>query len=145
MNLIKLRPHHLLDIVRDFGNGIKKKKMHPWGASVAEVTEKVLFNIDQDIILVSQVDSICETCSKLEKQICVARISDNLLMREYNDNLDTCLFRRMKLEEGQRISIRDFLVLVKNDLDNIVALFTSPNNNPAIRLNSTRNALKKLL
>ena len=144
MSTIRLRPHHLLDIVRDYGNGIEKKKTHSWGASVAEVTEKVLSNIDQVIILVSQVDSICETCSKLENQICEARINENLLMREYNDDLDSRLFDRMKLEEGQRISIRDFLLLVKKDLNNIVDLFTSPNNNPAIRLEGTRLALKKL-
>jgi hypothetical protein len=109
---------------------------------VAQVTEKVLADIDQTIVMVSQVDSICATCAKLVNEVCEACLNDDSLMRDYNDCLDARLFDRMELREGQAITVRDFLQIVNNDLDGIVALFTRGDR--AERLVMTRQGLEKL-
>jgi hypothetical protein len=102
----------------------------------------VLADIDQTIVMVSQVDSICETCSKLQGGICRAELGGDLLMREYNDPLDAALFSRLNLAEGQRITVREFLQLVDNDLEGIVGLFTRGDG--TARLEATARAMETL-
>ena len=143
MATLRLRPHHLLDIMRDYGNDIVSDA-HPYGAALAEVTKIVLSDIDQEIVLVPAVDSICQPCAKLHDGLCVARINDKLLMRTYNDRLDARLFERIALQEGQSITVRAFMAIVEDDLEGIVSLFDAPANNYAVRLRGTRKALENI-
>lgn len=140
---IRIRPHHLLDIIRDYGNEVEKDA-HPYGASLKEVTNEVLSDIDQTIILVSRVDSICITCSKLKDNICLAKINDDLLMRDYNDNLDDKLFNVMKLSPESELTARAFLEIVNRNLSSIIAQFSSLSNKLEVRRAGTVRALKKL-
>ena len=140
---IRIRPHHLLDIFRDYGNEIERDA-HPYGASLKEVTDVVLSNIDKKVRLVSRVDSICITCSKLKDNICFAKINDDLLMRDYNDNLDDKLFNVMKLSPESEITVRAFLEIVNRNLSSIIAQFSSPSNKLKVRRAGTVAALKKL-
>ena len=143
MEMIKIRPHHLLDILRDFGNEVERDS-HPYGASLRETTNDILSDIDQNIRLVSKVDSICLTCSKLRENICIARISDDLLMRDYNDDLDEKLFNIMKIAPDSTIVVRDFLKIVENDFVSILAQFSNPTNIPEVREIGTLSAINRL-
>ena len=143
ITMIKIRPHHLLDILRDYGNEVKRD-FHPFGASLKEITNDILSDINQNIRLVSRVDSICVTCSKLENSICKARINDDLLMREYNDDLDDNLFDIMDISPGSELSVRNFLEIVENRMSSILTQFSSPNNSPKVRETGTTIAIRKL-
>jgi hypothetical protein len=140
--MIKIRPHHLLDIIRDFGNEVKREK-HPWGASLASVTQSILSNIDQKVEFVIGADSICKTCSKLNGQICEAQINNELLMRDYNDHLDQELFSALKIVPGDTLPVIELLRRINNKIE-ILDLFNSPSNNPLVRKHGTETALKKL-
>ena len=140
---IRIRPHHLLDIIRDYGNEIERDA-HPYGASLKEVTDVVLSNIDKKVRLVSRVDSICITCSKLRDNICYAKINDDLLMRDYNDNLDDKLFNVMKLSPESELTVRAFLEIVNRNLSSIIAQFSSTSNKLDVRKAGTVRALKNL-
>lgn len=142
--LIMLRPHHLLDLLKDYGNK-KKITPHPFGASVPEITNRVFSNIDQVIQMVPRVDSICVTCRMLDNNICQAKIRDNLLMREYNDNLDDKLFKVMNLTPYQEISIAQFIRITKDNLDIILGCFTSPDNNRVYRKKGTKSAISEFI
>lgn len=113
--MIKIRPHHLLDIIRDFGNQDEVTE-HPWGASLTSITQEILADIDQKVEFVMGVDAICETCSQLRGEICEAKISRDLLMRDYNDRIDRELFDALQLKPGSQLAVREFLQLVGNDL-----------------------------
>ena len=113
--MIKIRPHHLLDIIRDFGNQVEVAE-HPWGASLTSVTQEILGGINQKVEFVMGVDAICETCSQLKGEICEAKINRDLLMRDYNDRIDRELFEALQLEPGSQLVVREFLQLVGNDL-----------------------------
>jgi hypothetical protein len=140
--MIKIRPHHLLDIIRDFGNDVKRET-HPWGASLACVSQSILSNINQKVEFVSGVDSICKTCSKLNGHICEARINNELLMRDYNDRLDHALFSALNITPGTKLSVIEFLQIINNNID-VLNFFNSPSNNPMIRKHGTLSAFKKL-
>ena len=111
---VRIRPHHLLDILRDYGNEVERDT-HPFGASLKEVADNVLSRIDQNISLVSGVDSVCISCSKLQDGICTAKIDDDLMMRDYNDSLDDKLFRAMRIPQGSEMTVRSFLEIVNNN------------------------------
>ena len=140
--MIKLRPHHLLDIIRDFGNEVKRET-HPWGASLASVTQNILSNINQKVEFVMGVDSICETCSKLKGQICEAQINNELLMRDYNDRIDQKLFSALNIAPGTQLSVIEFLRKIDDNIE-VLNLFNSPSNNPMVRKNGTKSAFDKL-
>ena len=140
--IIIIRPHHLLDIIRDFGNEVKRET-HPWGASLASVTHSILSDIDQKVEFVMGVDSICKTCSKLNGYICEARINDELLMRDYNDRLDQALFSALNISPGTRLPVKEFLLTVKNNIE-VLDLFNSPSNDPIARKHGTESAFDKL-
>ena len=139
--MIKIRPHHFLDIIRDYGNEVKREP-HPWGASLTSVTDSIISDISQDIQLVMNVDSICETCSKLNGKICEAQINDDLLMRDYNDQLDSSIFSALSIKPNEVMSIVKFLNAI-NDNIGILNYFNSPSNNPNIRRQGTESALIK--
>ena len=140
--MIKMRPHHLLDILRDFGND-RIRDAHPWGASLNSVTQIVLSKPDHEIEFVLKVDSICETCSQLNENTCEAKINEQLLMRIYNDRLDIDLFRELKIKPNTKMTLIEFGVRVSENM-NVLSLFTSPNENSFLRRKGTLSAFKRL-
>ena len=140
--IIKIRPHHLLDIIRDFGNEVERET-HPWGASLASVTHNILSNINQEVEFVLNVDSICKTCSKLNGHICEAKINNELLMRDYNDRLDQALFSALNISPGNKLPVIEFLRIVYKKIE-VLNLFNSPSNNPIARKQGTKSAFDKL-
>lgn len=139
---VKIRPHHLLDILMDYGHSVIKEP-HPFEASVDLVTSRILER--EPIKLVPRMDDICFTCYMLEDELCQARIRDNLLMREYNDRIDDKLFSLMGFNPGDDTTLEDFSLVVKDNLDKILKVFTSPDNNPNYRKEGTIKALKMIL
>jgi hypothetical protein len=55
---IIIRPHHLLDILRDYGHGIRYQP-HEYGHALHIVAEEVLRNPDQEIVFVIAADGLC--------------------------------------------------------------------------------------
>lgn len=142
-NLVKVRPHHLFDILRDYGNKVILEP-HPFGASVTEVTEKVLRSTSP-IVLVPRIDSICETCSMLKNEICQAKIREDLFMSEYNDYLDDKLFKLMDIKPFTQMTLKEFVHIVELKIDILLNQFTSPDNNSEIRYIGTKNAISVIL
>jgi len=140
--MIKIRPHHLLDIIRDFGNEVKRET-HPWGASLAIVSQSILSDINQNVEFVMGVDSICKTCSKLNGDICEATINNELLMCDYNDRLDIALFSALNIVPGDSLPVIEFLRLINKNID-VLNFFNSPSNNPITRKHGTMSAFNKL-
>ncbi len=141
-NVVKIRPHHLFDILRDYGNNVVMEP-HPFGASVTEVTNKILRSV-YPIVMVPRVDSICETCSMLKNEICQAMIREDLIMSGYNDDLDDKLFRLMDLKPFMQITLKDFVNIADVKLDIILKQFTSPDNNRELRYIGTKKAISSI-
>lgn len=141
--MLELRPHHLLDIIRDYGNDVKRET-HKWGASLPEVTKRILNNPEQIVRFVLVADSICETCSMLQGRICQAYINDLISMQEYNDNLDERIFKELSIKPGIELSVIEFLAITKNKNEELLKLFTSPTNNPELRAQGMKNGYQKL-
>jgi hypothetical protein len=143
--MLKLRPHHLLDIVRDYGND-KAPGDHPHGADVKGVTEAVLADPSQKVEFVLEPDSICRPCAKLDAGgHCTATIRANppVSMAAYNDTLDGRLFALLDLQPGVVLGIDEFLSIVASHMPGVASLFVSPNASIEARAEGTRKGLTK--
>jgi len=118
--MLKLRPHHIIDIIRDFGEN-KTFSPHPYGHAYHIIADVIVKNLNQTIQLVNCADDICSPCVHLQsKNQC-----DDILVnhpyskskQEYNDYLDNSILKFLTLKEDIKISIYDYLILLNNQIE----------------------------
>ena len=127
MEPVKLRPHHLLDIVRDFEPGRTIEPAES-GNAVHEIHRIVGTDLDTMLTFVIDVDDICRPCRHLQEDGTCERILERLnppqRMQEYNDRLDSTLFSFLGLEPGASMSIRSFLEDIASRMPDIESVGT---------------------
>ena len=116
--MLKLRPHHILDIIRDIGNG-SDIRPHEYGHLLHAVTESLIYDIDQECQLVVENDDICGPCIHLdENNQCddiLDQTDEKLLKQEYNDKLDRKILSYLEISPMSVINISEFLKMVLTD------------------------------
>jgi len=120
-DIIRIKPHHFLDIIKVFGAG-GIFKPHPYGHAVHMVAEKVLKDSNIVLELVLGADDICQPCIHNKDGICVDITTTPGVMiskESWNRTIDRRLFERLNLEEGTRISASEFCLVTQEHLGNI--------------------------
>ena len=145
--MLKLRPHHILDIVRNIGYA-REIAPHPLGHDLHIVTNKILGDIDQPLVLVVGADDICIPCTKLNADsICVdvlPQCDDKPSKQKYNDTLDQKVLNYLNLKEGTQLTVREYLNCVNDKLDGIEKICTHPKEDESYRLAGLTMGLEKL-
>jgi hypothetical protein len=106
--VLKLRPHHIIDIIRDYGEN-DMFSPHPYGHAYHIIAEIIVKNINQSIQLVSCADDICTPCIHLQSN----NLCNDILLnhpyskskQEYNDYLDNSILEFLSLEKGIELTI----------------------------------------
>jgi len=144
----QLRPHHILDIVSDFGNGSSNYQPHPYGHSLHIVAPKLLAGLEQKIKLVIAADDICKGCKHLlpngQCNDVLSQLKPSPLKQAYNDVLDSRIFDLLALEPGIILTFREYMVKVNDKTPGIEYICTHPKEKMDERLNGLINGLKKL-
>jgi hypothetical protein len=144
---MKLRPHHIIDIITVHGNNIQYQP-HPYGHSQHLVASKLLSNLDLKIKLVLESDDICTGCKHLmpdgKCKDVLAQIIPSPSKQAYNDVLDSRLFDHLLLVPSCIITTRKYLETVNNKTPGIEKICTHPKENPEKRLTGLINGLIKL-
>jgi hypothetical protein len=144
---IEIRPHHLLDILRDYGCGIRCEP-HEYGHALHIVSEQVMNNLDQEIVLVVAADDICRPCKHLHADgSCddTMRAGKETISKQvYNDALDRRLWLYLGLEKGSRMTARDYFHLVRDHLEGIEDVCTHPGEDRLSRREGLIEGLNKL-
>jgi hypothetical protein len=144
---MKLRPHHIIDIVRDYGNNIEYQP-HPYGHSQHLVAPRLLSNLDLKIKLVLGADDICAGCRHLmpggKCNDVLAQLIPSPSKQAYNDILDSRLFDHFKLVPDCVIDTLTYLRIVNNNTPGIEKICTHPKEDPETRLTGLTNGLIKL-
>jgi len=144
---MKLRPHHLLDIISDYGHGVEFSP-HPYGHALHRVAHHVLNDPDLDIEFVLAADDICFPCQHLQPDgLCddvLSQLEEPVSKQAYNDDLDGKLFPYLGIELGARLTLREFLERVNQHIPGIEHLCTHPGEKEADRLRGLREGLRKL-
>lgn len=145
--MLKLRPHHVLDIVRNIGHE-RKIEPHPFGHDLHVVTNKIIDDIDQPLLLVVGADDICIPCTKLNTDgICVdvlPQCDDKPSKQKYNDSLDRKVLNYLNLNEGEQLTVREYLNCVNDMLNGIEKICTHPKEDESYRSAGLAMGLKKL-
>jgi hypothetical protein len=144
---LELRPHHLLDIISDYGHGTRYQP-HAYGHALHLVAEQVLGNPDQDLVFVIGADAVCQGCRHLQADgqcdDVLSQLAEPLSKQSYNDDLDRRLWPYLSLDAGNHMTMRQFLLRVQQRLPGIEAICTHPGEEQAERLAGLQQGLVRL-
>jgi hypothetical protein len=145
--MLKLRPHHILDIVRNIGNE-RQVVPHEYGHLVHEITNIIQSNSNTECLLVVENDSICGPCRMLtsdNKCIDVLnQLEEPISKQVYNDDLDTRILSLLGIKQNTIITINEYLRVVGNNLNDVIDTCTHPKEDKESRRFGLINGLKKL-
>lgn len=144
---MKLRPHHLIDIISEYGHGVEFTP-HPYGHALHIVATQVLDDLSLEIEFVLAADEICYPCRHLQPNgICddiLSQLDEPMSKQVYNDELDGKLFPYLNIEPGTRLTLRQFLERVNQHLPGIEQLCTHPGEQEEDRRRGLRDGLSRL-
>ena len=149
---MRARPHHLIDIINRYGADIPFRPA-AYGHAVHLVAEQVIADPETMVEFVVDADDICAPCVHLVEGRC-----DDVLTwpdppgdrkrshakQDYNDDLDRRLLDFLGMHEGQTMSFREYLGVIRAHLDGIEAIRAHPGEDPARRAANLLRGLEKL-
>jgi len=121
--LIRIKPHHFIDIITSFGDGKETFEPHPYGHAVHTVAARILMKPDafglrrdRDILLEMELgaDDICSPCKHNIDGICEDTIDISFRptapssKKEWNLIIDRRWCDHLKLQQGDRLTTREF-------------------------------------
>jgi hypothetical protein len=144
---MRLRPHHLLDILNKFGHGLQFTP-HPYGHALHTVAAQVLADLDLEVEFVLGADAICQPCRYLQPDgLCadvLRRLPEMPSKQAYNDALDQRLFTYLQIEPGARMTVRAFIERLNAHVPGIEAICTHPGEKQEERLRGLQEGLRQL-
>ena len=144
---MKLRPHHLIDIVSDYGHGIKFRP-HPYGHALHTVAEQVVSDPDTEVKFVLAADDICFPCKHLRAdgqcEDVLHQLDEPESKQSYNDRLDSNLFSYLGMQMGTRTTVRAFLERLNEHKPGIEKICTHPGEKAEHRLSGLEKGLMRL-
>jgi len=140
---MRLRPHHLLDIITQYGAGVPFQP-HPYGHAVHSVAATVLADPDVTIEFVVGADDVCRHLIAGHCDDVLTHLDPPLSKQDYNDDLDRRVLAHLALAEGSQLTCRAFLALVRRGLPGIAHVCTHPKEDPASRLSHLTAGLEAL-
>jgi hypothetical protein len=149
MGPVKLRPHHVLDIVRDFAPDRDPAYVRTPGENgVRTVVRMLTQGIDFPAEFLIGPDVICEPCSHLQPDGRCDRVltahKPPQRMDDYNDPLDARILTYLGLEPGALMTVRAFLDLVNERAPGIEDVCTHPTEEKAARRDGLIQGLRAL-
>jgi len=128
-DIIRIKPHHFIDIVTAFGDGVDAPPPHPFGHAVHTVTARVL--ADRDILLEMELgaDDICAPCDHNIDGLCDDTIDTSFRpqapasKREWNLIIDHRWCARLGLDQGDRLTAREFCGRLREKAGDITDIY----------------------
>jgi hypothetical protein len=117
---VQIKPHHFLDIIRDFGAGMTFAP-HVYGHAVHTVAEKVLSDRNIALQLVLGCDDICRPCINNEEGRCIDSVDHPPFTskEEWNRTIDTRISEKLGLEEGTEIAASEFCRITREKIGDL--------------------------
>ncbi|MDY7011564.1 MAG: hypothetical protein SVV80_12555 [Planctomycetota bacterium] len=111
VNTIRIKPHHFVDIITEFGAGVRFEP-HPYGHAVHIVAEHILGDRDAVLEMELGADDICKPCKHNINGLCDDTIDTSYrpdapsAKRKWNLLLDRRWCDRLEVRQGDRITAR---------------------------------------
>jgi len=143
---VRLRPHHLIDIVCDYGQGAAFGP-HPYGHAVHVVAAAVIDDPGIEVEFVLAADDICAPCRHLREdgqcEDVLSQLPEPVSKQLYNDHLDREVFSFLGMRPGVRMTASEFLRVLDAHMPGIVEICTHPGEDQRHRLEGLRKGLAK--
>ncbi len=144
--LIKLRPHHVLDIIRNYGH-FEKFTPHPYGHAQHLISQKLVSDLNTPIQFIIGSDDICTPCIHLlPNGLCddvLNQLEKPVSKQEYNDSLDEKLLPYLNLKENTVLTFQEFLKIINRKTPGIEEICTHPKEDKGYRLEGLIKGLQK--
>ena len=117
--IIYIKPHHFIDIIREFGAGTLTFEPHPYGHTVHTTAEKIVNNRDITLEVEPGADDICKPCRHNINGMCDDTIDISYRpgapssKREWNLIIDNRWCERLKIKQGDRLTAGEFCKMIK--------------------------------
>lgn len=144
--MLHLRPHHLIDIIRNIGHQ-RPLVPHDYGHAQHAITRRILDDPNQDIHFVLDADDLCSPCVHLKNGTCddlLPQFSHPVLKQNYNNELDHILVRFFEIAEGCVLPLTEFVQLVEENLEGLIPLCTHPGESYEYRREGLMKGIKIL-
>jgi hypothetical protein len=143
---MRARPHHLIDIITQYGQG-RPFEPHEYGHAVHTVAAEVIADPSVSIEFGIGADDICAPCKHLVGGRCddmITRFDPPVSKHEYNDALDTRLLDFLGMEEGQVMTFAEYLKILRDHLDGLAEVCRWPGQQVEDRHSNLERGLSKL-
>ena len=127
--MIRVKPHHFIDILASFGAGQTRFEPHPYGHAVHTVAERVLKNPNVLLEMELGADDICEPCKHNVKGLCDDTIDTSFRpqapksKREWNLLIDQRWCERLRLKQGDQLTAREFVLRLRDLAGDITDIY----------------------
>ena len=149
---IRIKPHHFIDIICSFGQGQTEFKPHPYGHAVHSVSERLWRDHDVTLEMDLGADDICAPCIHNVDGLCDDTIDTSFRpdaptsKREYNLLIDQRWCERLGLEQGTRLTAREFCERLRDHMGDIVPIYReNPSDRVAARAQAIQAGIKAFL
>jgi len=149
---IRIKPHHLVDIVMTLGAGQERYQPHPFGHALNTVAHRVLSDMGTLVQVELGADDICRPCLHNIQGMCDDNIDNSSRprvpqsKRSWNLRLDRRWCRRLGLRRGDLLTVEEFFRLLRRRAGDIDDIYRElPPDNVASRAENLRRGLDKLL
>ncbi len=120
MKKLTFKPHHFLDIIKLYGSGLEHFVPAPdFGHDFYRVGNIILDNPNTVIELTIKGDDICIPCKYFDGERCIGESKNNAQYpkkENWNRLIDSRLFQKLGLKDGEEIKSLDLVVLAKNKI-----------------------------
>jgi hypothetical protein len=144
---LRLRPHHILDIVTGHGAG-QHIEPHPYGHSLHIVAETILADLHLETELVVTADAVCHGCRHLQRDghcdDVLSQLDPAPSKHAYNEVIDCRLLDDLRIKPGAVMTLHEYLVLVNRRVPGLERICTHPKENECQRLANLTAGLVKL-
>ena len=151
-NVIRIKPHHFVDIVTSFSAENITFEPSAYGHAVHTVSERIWQNRDVLLEMELGADDICEPCKHSINGLCDDTIDTSFRpeasssKREWNLIIDKRWCERLKLQQGVRLTAREFCQRLQDNTDNITDIYREiPVERTAERAHKLRAGISKFL
>ncbi len=150
--MIRIKPHHFVDIITSFSAEDLTFEPSPYGHAVHTVSEEILRNRDVLLEMELGADDICAPCKHNINGLCDDTIDTSFRpqapssKREWNLMIDKRWCERLKLQQGHRLTAREFCELLRDNVDDLTDIYREiPAERAAERERELKAGIRKFL
>lgn len=140
IDVILIKPHHLVDIIRALGGERIALEPHPYGHDLHGVAEKLLADRDAVLQMELGVDEICQPCIHNVNGACSDVIDTSFRpqaprsKQEWNLMIDRRWCQALGVADGDRITSRQFCERLRQQIDRMTDIYREvPRERVAVR------------